>query len=167
MMASFQAAMDEYRKQLKRGYIQVAYQTLMDYFRNLRSYFKKTYPDLPVASSVYYGYMDMTYFAVFPESLKRHKLKIAIVFVHDSFRFEVWLSGLNRDVQARYWKILKDSDWTKYHLAANPRSQDYVLDHPLIDPPDFGDLESLTKQIETGTMEFIRDVEGFLAKQEI
>ena len=32
------------------------------------------------------------------------------------------------------------------------------------DDPDFGDLEALTAQIEAGTMRFIRDVEGFLAR---
>ena len=40
-----------------------------------------------------------------------------------------------------------------------------MIDHILINNPDFGDLDALTRQIERGTLEFIRDVEGFLRKQ--
>jgi hypothetical protein len=40
-----------------------------------------------------------------------------------------------------------------------------VIDHILINNPDFSDLDSLTAQIESGTLEFIRDVEGFLSGQ--
>jgi len=107
----------------------------------------------------------MTYFSLFPDLIKRRNLKIAIVFIHDKCRFEVWLSGSNRNVQAKYWKLLKESGWQKYHIASNPRAVDYVIDHILINNPDFSDLDALTGQIERGTLEFIRDVEGFLSKQ--
>ena len=166
-MGSFPDSMNEYKNQLNRGYLQEAYQGLMVFFRDLRAHFKKKYPDYSVSGSIYYGYMDMTYFSVSPESLKRRKLKIAIVFIHDTFRFEVWLSGSNRNVQAKYWKLLKENDWNKYHLASNPKAVDYVLDHILINNPDFGDLDSITRQIERGTLEFIRDIEGFLSGQRI
>ena len=106
----------------------------------------------------------MTYFSLFPESLKRRGLKTAIVFVYDSFRFEVWLSGSNRKVQSKYWKLFKESDWNKYDLASNPKREDYVIDHILVSDPDFGDLDALTSQIERGTLEFIKDVEGALSK---
>ena len=104
----------------------------------------------------------MTYFSFFPKSFKRRNLKIAIVFIHDTFRFEVWLAGVNRDVQAKYWKLIKENDWNKYHISSNPRAVDYIVDHILVDEPDFSDLDTLTKQIERGTLDFIRDVEGFL-----
>ena len=164
-MGSFLESMNEYKKQLKRGYIQDAYQGLMEFFRDLRSHFKNKYPDYSVSGSIYYGYMDMTYFSLFPESLKSRKLKIALVFIHDKFRFEVWLSGSNRNVQTEFWKLLKERDWNKYHLAANPRAVDYVIDHILINDPDFSDLDTLSRQIERGTLDFIKDVEGFLSRQ--
>ena len=107
--------------------------------------------------------MDMTYFSFFPKTFKRRNLKIAVVFIHDVFRFEVWLAGVNRDVQAKYWKLLKENNWNKYHISSNPRGVDYIVDHILIDDPDFSDLDTLTKQIERGTLDFIRDVEGFLS----
>ena len=98
-MKSFPEYMTEYRIQLEKGDIKEAYNGLMEYFNALRLHFKKKYPDYFVSGSVYYGYMDMTYFSFFPKSLKRLKLKIAIVFIHDTFRFEVWLAGNNRTVQ--------------------------------------------------------------------
>ena len=74
-MESFHESMHEYRKQLKKGAIKQAYKGLMDYFNALRVYFKKKYSDYFVSGSVYYGYMDMTYFSFFPKSFKRRKLK--------------------------------------------------------------------------------------------
>ena len=107
----------------------------------------------------------MTYFSFFPKSLKNRKLKIAIVFVHDTFRFEVWLAGNNRTVQTKYWKLFREHDWKKYHIATPAKGVDAILDHILIDNPDFRDLDALTMQIERGTLKFIKDVETFLANQ--
>jgi hypothetical protein len=69
-MGSFHEYMCEYKKQLNKGYIQEAYQGLMDFFRDLRSYLKNKHPEYFVSSSIYYGYMDMKYFSFFPKSLK-------------------------------------------------------------------------------------------------
>jgi hypothetical protein len=39
-----------------------------------------------------------------------------------------------------------------------------VVEHILVDNPDFGDLEALTRQIEQGAVQFIQEIESFLAK---
>ncbi|MCK4489838.1 MAG: hypothetical protein KAU23_06230 [Anaerolineales bacterium] len=59
--------------------------------------------------------------------------------------------------------MIKESDWKKYHIAAASRGVDYIIDHILVDNPSFENLDTLTKQIERGTLEFISDVEGFLS----
>ena len=41
---------------------------------------------------------------------------------------------------------------------------DSIVEHILVDNPDFGDLDTLTKQIERGTLNFIEDIEKFLSK---
>ena len=69
-MESFQEFMNEYKKQMKKGTIQEAYKGLMEYIMELRTYFKKKYPDYFASGSIYYGYMDMTYFSFIPDSLK-------------------------------------------------------------------------------------------------
>ena len=164
-MESFHESMLEYRKQLEKGAIKEAYRGLIDYFNTLRVYFKKKYPDYFVSGSVYYGYMDMTYFSFFPKSFKSRKLKIAIVFIHDTFRFEVWLAGNNRTVQTKYWELFRERDWKKYRLVTPAKGVDAILDHIVIENPDFRDLDALTKQIEIGTLKFIKDIEIFLANQ--
>ncbi|BDZ71906.1 DUF7000 family protein [Methanobacterium petrolearium] len=94
----FHEYMQEYKNQLENGNIQEAYRGLMGYIRDLRIYFKNKYHEYSV-SGIYQGYMDMTYFSFTPESLMHRKLKIAIVFIHETFRFEVWLAGSNKKVQ--------------------------------------------------------------------
>jgi hypothetical protein len=162
-MGSLQEYMGEYRKQLEKGVIQQAYRGLMDYMLSLRSHFKKNHPEYDVQGNIYFGYMDMTYFALFPEPLKQRKLKIAVVFLHEAFRFEVWLSGFNRKVQEQYWKLIRESHWEKYRLVSDPRASDSILEHVLVADPDFRDLEKLRSQIETGTLRFIEDVEGLIS----
>lgn len=161
-MGSFYESMQEYRKQLKKGYIQEAYKGLMGYIMDLRVYFKNKYPEYFV-SSVYYGYMDMSYFSFSPESLKSRKLKIAIVFIHETFRFEVWLAGYNKKVQTKFWKLFKEGDWKKYNIPSTIKGVDSIMEYTLVDNPDFRDLDNLTEQIEEGALEFINDVEKFLS----
>ena len=100
-MDSFNANMQEYRRQLEKGSIKEAYRGLMNYFNTLRRHFEKKYPDHFVSGSIYQGYMDMTYFSFTPKTLLAKKLKIAIVYLHEEFRFEVWLIGYNKKIQER------------------------------------------------------------------
>jgi hypothetical protein len=165
IMESMPEYLNEYRKQLKKGVIQKAYKGLMEYIMDLRTHLKNKYPDYLISGSIYYGYMDMTYFSFFPESFKQRNLKVAIVFNYDQFRFEVWLAGYNKQVQQKYWKLFKERNWNKYRIVSTTKGVDSIIDHTLADNPDFSDLDSLTKQIETGTLNFINDIEGFLSKQ--
>jgi hypothetical protein len=162
-MESFREYVDEYKRQLGKGAIQKAYRGLMDYIMDLRTHLMNKYPD-HVVSGMYYGYMDMTYFAFSPQSLKNRGLKIALVFVHEAFRFEVWLAAHNKQVQARYWKLFKDSGWDEYCIVPTTKGVDAIIESVLVDNPDFGDLGALTEQIESAALIFIADVESFLAK---
>ena len=163
-MKPLQENMVEFRKQLEKGSIQKAYQGLMEYVMSLKNHFSNKYPDYSVAGNLYYGYMDMTYFSILPKSLKDRNLKIAIVFLYGTFRFEIWLSGKNKQVLAKYWNIFKENSWDKYKIVEPAKAVDSVVEHILVDSPDFSDLDALTKQIEQKTLKFIQDIEGFLAK---
>jgi hypothetical protein len=163
-MDTFNTYMNEYKAQLKRGYIQKAYKGLIDYIMELKLYLKNNYPDYLVSGNIYTGYMDMTYFSFFPESLKRLKLKTGIIFIHEAFRFEAWLYGYNKDVQAKYWKLIRESSWSKYRIPSTIRGVDSIMEHTLVDNPDFSDLDTLTKRIEEGMLNFIYDVESFLSE---
>lgn len=161
-MDNLQDLMNEYRKQLEKGAIQKAYKGLMDYILGLKAYLQKKYPDYLVSSSLYMGYMDMTYFSFTPASLQNRRLKVAIVFVYDTFRFEAWLCGANRQVQAETWKLFKAAGWELYRIVPSIKGIDAVVDHVLVHDPDFRDLDAMSYQIERGALKFIEDVEGFL-----
>ncbi len=163
-MESFDENMKEYRNQLEKGVIQQAYKGLLEYIASLKSYINNKYPEYFVSGGIYPGYMDMTYFPLFPEQLKQRKLKIAVVFLHEAFRFEVWLAGVNKQVQGEYWKLFKESGWERYRLVPPAKGVDSILEHILVEEPDFGDLDALTEQIERETSKFISDIESFLIK---
>jgi len=162
-MESFHESMSEYRKQLQKGSISKAYKGLMEYMMDLRTSLKTRHPDFNVSGSLYFGYMDMTYFSFYPKSIKDHGLKIAIVFNHPKFTFEVWLAGVNKQVQYNYWKLFTTSGWNKYWIVPTIQGVDSVVEHVLTENPDFRDLDSLSDQIETATLKFIQDIEEFLS----
>jgi hypothetical protein len=165
-MQSLNEAMKEYRKLLDRGVIQKAYKGLMEYMMGLRTHFEVQYPEAAVSGSIYFGYMDMTYFAVIPKTLKKHNLKIAIVFLHESFRFEIWLAGYNKKIQEKYWKMIKESGWNHYHLVPTPKGADSILEHIAVGNPDFENLAEITGKIDRETGKFIADVEKFFSRMD-
>lgn len=162
-MEAFHEYINEYREQIEKGAVPRAYRGLMEYILELKTYFQSKYPDHFVSGSIYFGYMDMTYFSFTPKSIGEKKLKVAIVFLHQAMRFEAWLAGSNKQIQAQYWKMIKESNWNQYHLVSTTKGADSILEHVLVDKPDFRDLDGLTKQIERESMTFIKDVENFLA----
>jgi hypothetical protein len=164
-MAALQKSVVEYKKQLEKGEIQKAYKGILEYLMALRTYFEKQYPDWIVPGGLYTGYMDMSYFSIIPSSLKERKLKIAVVFLHEACRFEVWLAGVNKGVQTDYWQMIKQSGWNKYAPVVTTQGADAIIEHILIKEPDFDDLEGLTNQIQNGTQIFIKDVEQFLSEE--
>ena len=164
-MNSIREDVEEFRRQLEKGSIQKAYGALLSYMLRLRTYFKNNLAGSTV-SGLYQGYMDMTYFALFPSSLKQRNLKIAIVFNYDAFRFEAWLSGVNRKIQRHYWKLFKDSQWPEYRVVALAVGIDSILECDLATEFDLDDAEALTASIEKTTVAFIDDIERFLAERD-
>jgi hypothetical protein len=164
-MHSISKDMKEFRSQLQKGSIQKAYGALLSYIMGLRRHFKNNLAGSTV-SGLYQGYMDMTYFAVFPSSLRDRGLKIAIVFNYDAFGFEAWLAGGNRKIQWQYWELFKDSPWPEYRVVTPGKGIDSILECDLAKNFDLDDPDALTACIEKATVAFIDDVEKFLAEHE-
>lgn len=163
-MNNFQIEMMEYKRQMQMGIVPRAYSRLMDFMSGLKTYLKKKYLEFNVSGNLYLGYMDMTYFSFFPDSLKEHKLKTGIVFIHESCHFEAWLFGVNKQVQKQYWQRFKDSDWDQFQLVASTEGEDAILTHVVSQEPDFGDLKVLNEEIERETVKFIKEIEKFLLR---
>ena len=156
--------MEEFHRALRNGAIQRAYRTLLSFMMGLRTHFKSKYPNSSV-STLYQGYMDMTYFAIFPPSLKQRDLKIAIVFNYEAFRIEAWLAGRNRSVNRKYWELFKDRKWPAYRVVTPAKGVDSIVECDLTQGFDLLDTEALKTSIETGTVAFIEDIEGFLSEE--
>jgi hypothetical protein len=154
----------EYRNQLKKGLVPAVYRGITDYISQLRLQLKKNHPTFFV-SGVHYGQMDYTYFYFFPQTLKRKKLKVVLIFFHESFKFEIWLSGYNKATQVKFWEFLKATGFNKYPLAADPRSGDSIVQIPLNANPDFSNPVALTTQLERSAIDFIKEIESYLNKQ--
>jgi hypothetical protein len=125
----------------------------------------KKYLDYLVSGKLYYGYLDMACISIVPKYLKERGLKISIDFVYDQCQFIVWLSGLNKKVQTKDWKVIEESGWNTFHLASDPTSLDSIVGQVLIADLDFRDIKGLTNHKEGGIVDFIKDVKEFLCKQ--
>ncbi len=161
-MPSMPHDMEEFRKQLRKGSIQKAYKALLSYMAVLRVHFATRYGE-PAVSGLYQGYMDMTYFAIFPPAFKRLDLKVAIVFNYEAFRFEAWLAGRNRKVQRQYWELFKHRNWAAYRVVAPAAGIDSILECDLANDFDLGSPQILTSSIETATDAFINEIERCLS----
>ena len=164
-MHSIRKDMEEFRRQLEQGSIQKAYRALLSYMMGLRTHFMNNLAGSTV-SGLYQGYMGMTYFALFPSSLKHRNLKIAIVFNYDAFGFEAWLAGGNRKVQRQYWELFKDSQWPAYRVVTPAKGIASILECDLATDFDLDAPDGLTASIETATVAFIDDIERFLAEHQ-
>jgi hypothetical protein len=160
-MDSLNNCIREYKTQLSKGQIQKAYKGIMTFMSEMSSYLEKSYPDYTL-SALYYGYMDMTYFAFTPAGLRNKKLKIAVVYLHEQNRFEAWLGGSNRKVQAEYIELLSLKNIGKYKLSQVYPGVDSIIESVMVEQPDFDESEELKKQIERMIVEFANDMSALL-----
>lgn len=161
-MTSMQEDMEALRKQLGQGTLQRAYRALLSYMLGLRAHFVNKYGEAAV-SGLYQGYMDMTYFALFPPALKRLDLKVAVVFNYEAFKFEAWLAARNRKVQRQYWERFKESQWDEYRLVTPAAGIDSIIECDLAKGLDFSNPDALAARIEDDLTPFIESVENFLS----
>jgi hypothetical protein len=144
--ANLNTSVDAYKQQLDIGDIQVAYSSLVKFVMRLKTRFSKTQKDRFSFTGIFQGYMDYTYFYFANEFCRERKLKFGLVLNHEDMRFEVWLLGQTKDLQERYWNLLKPTGWIQGE--AIPKYS--IFEHILIENPDFDDLDALSETIEEG-----------------
>lgn len=162
-MQTLNNSIREYSAQLQKGQIQEAYKGIMSFMSVLKTHLQSRYPQY-VVSGLYPGYMDMTYFAFTPPELKDQNLKIAIVYLHKENRFELWLGGSNRKVQAEYIEFFKEKDIAPYKLSHVSPGVDSIIESIVSEQPDFDDAESLMQNIEEKIVEFAEKILFLLPK---
>ena len=165
-MPSMNSHVKEYRDLLQKGTIQKAYRGIMAFMSTLRTHLEKENPAYSV-SSLYAGYMDMTYVAVTPPLLKEMKLKIAIVYLHEEGTFEAWLAAANRSIQAEYMAQLQGKEIKHYTLSSASPGVDAILSATVIAQPDFDHPEILLQQISDAATIFTEDMIRILCPDRI
>ena len=103
--------------------------------------------------------MDYAYFYFFNDYLRSKKLRFGLVLNHQQMRFELWLLGQNAVLQAKYWELLKKTEWNKDRTAM---PQYCVLEVVLVDNPDFDNQDALTEEIVKHAMRVAGEVESYI-----
>ena len=153
----------EYTAQLQKGQIQEAYKGIMTFMAGLKTYLQSRHTQY-TTTGLYFGYMDMTYFAFTPPELKDRNLKIAIVYLHEENKFELWLGGTNRKVQAQFIEIFKGKVIAPYKLSLVSPGVDSIIESIISEQPDFDNADELMKIIEEKTVEFANQIVSLLHK---
>jgi hypothetical protein len=147
----------EYTELLREGTVPRAYRGILTFMSELLRHMSASQPDHTV-SAMYAGFMDMTYFAFTPPELKSRSLKIAVVYLHEENRFEVWLGGGNRKIQAEYIERLSGADIGSYTLSKVSPGVDSIIEKRLVEHPDFDDREALIRRLEKDVIAFVGDM---------
>ena len=148
-----------YKEQLNKGDILIAYNELVKFVMKLRTVFIKNLCDQYTFTGILHGYMDYTYFYYSNDFLKSKNLKLGLVLNHLEMRFEVWLLGNTKPIQKKYWELLKRTKWNKDKTVMPKYS---ILEAPLVENPDFNNLNALTKEIENAMIKVSDDILGYL-----
>jgi len=156
-MDSLNDSIREYTETLKKGRIQRAYRGIMTFMADLRSRIEQDRPEL-ATGALYFGYMDMTYFACTPRELRDQKLKIALVYLHEENRFELWLAAANRQIQARVARQLSGRDLGRHMLMPIKPGEDAIISSVITTQPDFDHPEVLIHFLERELNRFSQEM---------
>lgn len=153
-MKSLNESIRAYTATVTQGDIPLAYRGILDFMGSLRARFIKSGYEV---SGLYPGYMDMSYLAVNTSRLKGQGLKIAVVYLHATGRFEVWLSARNRGLTERYATTFQAI--SGFH---DDQNRDAIIERTLTPTPNFDEPEQLAEWIEREVKRFIQEVEATL-----
>jgi hypothetical protein len=160
-MDSLQQCVKEYTELVRTGHIATAYKGIMTFMTGLERFLTAKHPDCS-ATSLYFGYMDMTYFAFTPPALAAKKLKIAIVYLHDQGLFELWIGGSNRKIQAEYIELLRGHSLGGYQLSQVSPGVDSIIELRISELPDFDQPEALMQMLDCRWTEFAADISAMM-----
>lgn len=138
------------------------YHQLINYMKELRLFFQKEYDTIFKLGKIYQGDPNFSYFSLTTEELKKQKLKFVIILNHKELYFSICLSGQNKSIRKKYWKIFKGSDWNKYHLAESIDDSLSIIDQTIVEEPNFNNKRNLTEKIEKESMQFIKELKVIL-----
>lgn len=165
-MESLNKNIVEFGMLLKKTQLQQSYKRLLVYIKEIRNYFKETHPEYDVSTNLYQGYMDLTFFTITSQLTRQKDLKYIVVFTYENMQFEVWLAGKNRAVMSEYHKKFKDYQFKNFKLTEDIKGMSSILEHIVVENPNFDELNELTNLIDGGVSEFIKSIDTQLIASE-
>lgn len=160
-MLSLNEAIIEYSRLVRAGTIPAAWRGILGFMARLQRETASSFPDHR-GSALYQGMMDMSYFALTPPALAKLHLKVAVVYRHETNRFEVWLGGVNRSVQADWIRAFEAVDTAPWELSQVAVGVDSILEQILCGEPDFDHPEALTAAIQAKLEIALPDLERLI-----
>jgi len=151
-----------YKEVLANGDFQITYQYLVSIIQNVRTLFSKEYKGIYSVSGILHGYIDVTYFYLQNELLKKNKLKLAVVLNHQNANFEIWLVAQTKDIQISYWKKMENEKW----VDSQNMPQYSIFETTLLENPDFNNksnlLDTVYKSYESLSSEIFEVLEDYV-----
>lgn len=147
---------NEYKKLITTTNLQKGYQEFIKFFRYLRNSLQKEMIDYKFTGNIVENNMDYSYFQFTDEILKGKGLKIVFVFVHKEFKYQIWLSGVNRQEQIKYFNICEKN--MKHGLTTDPAKTDYIVSKDVETEFDYDNLEKVINSLKKEIYKFIYDI---------
>lgn len=151
MMKFDENLLRDYQHLLQTTNLQKCSREFHSLFRSVRNELEKAMPDYQFQKDITEKCLEYSYFQFTNPVLKDKGLKIVVLFVHQSFQFEVLLSGYNREVQSRVYETIKGKD-LEFELCSNPSKEDFILRSPLPPTLIFEDLDVLVSKLKTNAL---------------
>ena len=159
---SLTACIEDYCRAVADGRLPRAYRGILSALTLFQSAWKSMHP-ADTVGALYQGYMDMSFVAFAPAALAEKRLKISLVFLHDSGTFSLWLAAGNRDIQKRVSEVLRPLPLGKYSLSTLEPGVDAIIAYDLPTPYTFDDPQSLNAALVKAAEAFTRDMISLMA----
>lgn len=153
--------MEYYTQQIAYHNLEKGYRLIMDTLLSLKRELIRSHPNYAL-SQLYQGYLDMSYIGIVTDLLKQYNLKIAVVYIHATRCFEVWLAAKNRTIQEQYRTKLRTVVKKPYCLKENQAGEDAILSTLLESAIDFSDTTLLAEQLHKKLERVIDEMHSML-----
>ena len=154
---SLTACIEEYCRAVAGVRLPRAYRGILASLTLFQSAWKSAHP-ADTIGALYQGYMDMSFVAFAPAVLAEKRLKISLVFLHDTGNFSLWLAAGNRDIQKRVSEALRRVPLGAYSLSTLEPGVDAIIAFDLPKPYAFDEPQTLNTALITAAEAFTRDM---------
>lgn len=137
------------KKLIENYNLQSSYQEFIEIFKSIQKSLKDDLVDYNFSSTKVENRMYFSYFQFTKDEIKSKGLNFQVIFNYRDFSFELWLSGYNRKIQERYYKILKENLKIEYiGFSKDPSRDDFILKTTIPWEIKVGNTQELLKHIE-------------------